>query len=175
MLFAYLPVTRLEHVTNQSAHQRMLANLFHACMRRVLEPLKTAGVDGVLMASGDGVVRRAHPILATFIGDYLEQVLVCCCKTGECLKCIVERTEIGKSEDPSPLRDLDSILSALGELDNGPLAFAWACQEAGIKPVIRPFVENPGISYSDILILIPDSRTVYDLIFTLFILLTLSR
>ena len=38
-----------------------------------------------------------------------------------------------------------------------------------------PVVENPGISYSDILILIPDSRMVYDLIFTLFILLTLSR
>ena len=36
-------------------------------------------------------------------------------------------------------------------------------------------VENPGISYSDIPILIPDSRTVYDPIFTLFILLTLSR
>ena len=36
-------------------------------------------------------------------------------------------------------------------------------------------VENPGISYSDILILIPDSRAVYDLIFTLFILLALSR
>ena len=36
-------------------------------------------------------------------------------------------------------------------------------------------VENPGISYSDILILIPDSRMVYDPIFTLFILLTLSR
>ena len=34
---------------------------------------------------------------------------------------------------------------------------------------------NSGISYSDILILMPDSRTVYDLIFTLFILLTLSR
>ena len=38
-----------------------------------------------------------------------------------------------------------------------------------------PSVENPGISYSDILIPIPDSRAVYDLIFTLFILLTLSR
>ena len=36
-------------------------------------------------------------------------------------------------------------------------------------------VENPGISYSNILILIPDSRMVYDLIFMLFILLTLSR
>ena len=41
--------------------------------------------------------------------------------------------------------------------------------------MIIHLVENPGISYSDILILIPDSRTVYDLIFTLFILLTLSR
>ena len=39
----------------------------------------------------------------------------------------------------------------------------------------RRSVENPGISYSDILILIPDSRMVYDLIFTLFILLILSR
>ena len=41
--------------------------------------------------------------------------------------------------------------------------------------VLQALVENPGISYSDILILIPDSRAVYDLIFTLFILLTLSR
>ena len=45
---------------------------------------------------------------------------------------------------------------------------------AGLPPAM-PLVENPGISYSNILILIPDSRTVYDLIFTLFILLTLSR
>ena len=63
ILLAYLPVTCFEHVTNQAARQRMLSNLFHACMGRVLEPLKTAGVDGVLMSSGDGVVRRAHPIL----------------------------------------------------------------------------------------------------------------
>ena len=36
-------------------------------------------------------------------------------------------------------------------------------------------VENPDIFHSDILILIPDSRMVYNLIFTLFILLTISR
>lgn len=142
ILLAYLPVTRLEHVTNQAARRRMLANLFHACMGRVLEPLKTAGVDGVLMTSGDGVVRRAHPILAVYIGDYPEQVLVCCCKTGDCPKCIAKRDEIGDSDNPSPLRDLDSILSALSELDNGPLAFTRACQEAGIKPVIQPFWQD---------------------------------
>ena len=57
-----------------------------------------------------------------------------------------------------------------------PLSVGWECiglhQVKCMDPLI---VENPGISYSDILILIPDSRAVYDLIFTLFILLTLSR
>ena len=94
------------------------------------------------MSSGDGVVRRTHPILAAFIGDYPEQVLVCCCKTSNCPKCIIERDEIGESEDPSPLRDLNAILSALGKLDNGPLAFIQACQEVGIKPVIQPFWQD---------------------------------
>ena len=141
MLLAYLPVTRLTHVTNQLVCRRMLTKLFHACMRCVLEPLKTAGVDGVLMESGDGVVRRAHPILATFIGDYLEQVLVCCCKTGKCLKCIIECTEIGKSEDPSPLHDLDSILFTLGihnliGLPGGRYQASYPTLLAGLKHLI---------------------------------------
>lgn len=142
ILLAYLLVTHLEHITNQAACQRMLSNLFHACMSCVLDPLKTAGVDGMPMTSGDGVVWRAHPILAAFIGNYPEQVLICCCKTGNCPKCIINQDEIGESKDPSPLCDLDSILSTLGELDNGPLAFAHACQEAGIKPVFHPFWQD---------------------------------
>jgi hypothetical protein len=32
---------------------------------------------------------------------------------------------------------------------------------------VRQFVENPGISYSELHFLIPDSRAVFDLIFTL--------
>ena len=77
-----------------------------------------------------------------FIGDYPEQVLVCCCKTSNCPKCIIKCDEIGESEDPSPLCNLNAILSALSELDNGPLAFAQACQEAGIKPIMRPFWQD---------------------------------
>ncbi|KAG9315401.1 hypothetical protein JVU11DRAFT_4550 [Chiua virens] len=121
----------------------MLSNLFHACMSHVLEPLKTAGEEGVPMTSGDGVIRRVHPVFAVFVGDYPEQVLVCCCKTGDCPKCILKQDEIGESDVPGPLHDLESILSALGKLDtSGPLAFAQACQEAGIKPVIRPFWQD---------------------------------
>ena len=63
----------------------------------------------------------------------------------------------------------------------GPLS--WSCLRIGLnliryhqmKVSVPSDVENPGISYSDILILIPDSRAVYDPIFTLFILPTLSR
>ena len=82
ILLAYLPVTRLEHVTNQAAYWRMLSNLFHACMGRVLEPLKTAGVDGVLMSSGDGVVWRAHPILAVFVTLALLRPYIICLTRG---------------------------------------------------------------------------------------------
>ena len=57
----------------------------------------------------------------------------------------------------------------------------WVPRQSGsrsqgiARPDVDQSVENPGISHSDILILIPDSGAVYDLIFTLFILLTLSR
>ena len=55
----------------------------------------------------------------------------------------------------------------------GPLVLITVNRGTSNDPgnLTQRIVENPGISCSDILILIPDSRTVYDLIFTLFILL----
>ena len=66
---------------------------------------------------------------------------------------------------------------AEGGIEGGEVDISVARRELKKLPLSwgELSVENPGISYSDILILIPDSRTVYDLIFTLFILLTLSR
>ena len=96
ILLAYLPTSRLLHISNKAARRRTLANLFHACMSRVLAPLKSAGVDGIELTSGDGKTRRGHPIVATYVGDYPEQVLVTGCKTGECPKCPLPRDEIGK-------------------------------------------------------------------------------
>lgn len=72
ILLGYLPTTRLEGITNQSQRRRCLANLYHACMRRILKPLEKAGVEGVYMSSGDGLTRRCHPILASVVGDYPE-------------------------------------------------------------------------------------------------------
>jgi hypothetical protein len=61
ILLAYLPTTHLSHVKNQAQRRRILANLFHAGMRRVLYKLKEVGVTGIPMQSGDGIWRHCHP------------------------------------------------------------------------------------------------------------------
>ncbi|KAI0772149.1 hypothetical protein BD413DRAFT_474708, partial [Trametes elegans] len=143
ILVAYLPTSRLLHIPNKASRRRALANLFHACMTRVLSPLADAGLEGMHFATGDGLTRRGHPILATYIGDYPEQLLVMCGKNGECPKCEVHCNDLGASPDTSrPFRDLGNILDALAAIDEGVVAFTKACVQAGIKPVYEPFWEN---------------------------------
>ncbi|KAF8810733.1 hypothetical protein BYT27DRAFT_7253430 [Phlegmacium glaucopus] len=141
ILLAYLPTTRLENVSNKAARRRQLANLYHACMGRVLEPLKSAGVSGIFMATGDGSVHRNHPLLACFSGDYPEQVLTTCTKTGECPTCETPRDKLGEFVEGQNLghRDLERILEALDSFDNDPGGFLEVCSEAGIKPIVEPF------------------------------------
>lgn len=143
ILLGYLPTTRLEHITNKAARRRMLANLFHSCMHQILRPLETAGVEGIKMKSGDGVIRRTHPILASYIGDYPEQTAVTSVKNGECPTCEVDHNELGSITDASQLRDLEKILDALDTLDDDdPTTFTRACRNAGIKPIVHPFWQH---------------------------------
>lgn len=136
---ALTPATRLEHIQNQSSRHRALASLFHACMHKILQPLELVGVTGIELATGDGVVHRCHPLLAIFIGDYPEQCLVTCSK--HCPRCPIAKNELGENHC-FPVRDLDPILEALHSLEDGPTAYAKACEAAGIKPVVKPFWEN---------------------------------
>ncbi|KAI1781898.1 hypothetical protein LXA43DRAFT_907374 [Ganoderma leucocontextum] len=143
ILLAYLPTTRLQHIKSKAARRRTLANLFHVCMARITAPLISAGLEGIEIASGDGVVRCGHPILAVYVGDYPEQVLVTGCKMGECPKCPIARDELGDDTDMSrPFRDLGKVLDALAAADDDPRAFTKACREAGIKPLHHPFWES---------------------------------
>ncbi|KAG6875884.1 hypothetical protein C0992_001897 [Termitomyces sp. T32_za158] len=123
ILLAYLPTSHLMHIDNKAARQCTLANLFHFCMAYILKPLEDTGLYGMQVVSGDGVVRRGHPILASFVADYPEQLLVTCCKNFECPSCEAKHQE-------------------LETLDQGPTEFARACQAASIKPVVKPFWQN---------------------------------
>ncbi|KAG2361073.1 hypothetical protein BDR07DRAFT_1451775 [Suillus spraguei] len=144
VLLAYLPTTRLDHVTNKAAHRRMLANLYHACVGCVLAPLAAAGINGINMRRGDGTVHRGHPLFACFAGDYPEQVLATGIKTTQCLKCDISPDELDLATGIANWqpRDLGAVLDALCALDEGGLAFVRACANAGIKPIVHPFWEG---------------------------------
>ena len=139
VLLAYLPTSKLGHISNKSARRRTLANLFHVCMRYILKPLETAGINGLLMTSGDGIVRHCHPIYATFIGDYPEQLLVTSIKNGQCPTCPVSHDDLGNPDKVAAPRNLDKILDAFNAISQGPTAFTQACREAGVKPTQHPF------------------------------------
>ena len=142
ILVAYLPTTKLGHITNEASRCRSLTNLLHACLRRILSPLETAGMEGVLMSSGDGVTRCTHPILASYTADYPEQVLVTGAKTGECPKGLIHREDLGDNEAVCQLRDLEAILDAMALADDDPAEFAKSCAEERSKPIYRPFWQS---------------------------------
>lgn len=100
------------------------------------------------MSTGEGVCHCCHPLLACYIADYPEEILVCCCKSGECPKCMIPRGDIGKeSQHSHSFQDLEQILDALSLVDDIP-SFHEACKEAGIKPVFEPFWEK--LPYSNV-------------------------
>ena len=78
MLIAYLPITKLEGMTNKTGWHHTLANIFHFCMHTILAPIAVPGETGVAMMSGNGVWCQCHPIFAVFVGDFPEQSLVTC-------------------------------------------------------------------------------------------------
>lgn len=133
ILLAYLPTSRLSHITNKAQRRRVLANLFHACMTQLVEPLRSAGLDGVFLASGDGIQRRCHPVLAVYVGDYPEQCLVPGAFTGDCATCMCKHDNIEDFPCDDPYRDHLKALETLELL--GTPEYAAKCRELNMKPL----------------------------------------
>ena len=155
MLLGYIPTTKLEHINNKTARRRALANLFHACMCRILAPIESYGKTGIPMVTGDGIWYQCHPILATFIGDYPEQSLVTCTYNLRCPKCMVPRDELKSNAITYPLRDPKAAISVYALSDGDPTNFHAACRSASLKPTYHPFWQH--LPFTDIFLSItPD-------------------
>ena len=138
MLVGYIPTTKLEGISVKAARRRVLINLFHGCMQTLLGPLAPHGETGLPMMSGDGTWRQCYPILASFVGDYPEQVLVTCTFYGGCPKCEVPWDQLGDLGTFAS-RDLGKALRTFGLADGNVCTFYAACRDNGIKPVFHPF------------------------------------
>ena len=119
-----------------------MSNLFHHCMQVIVKPLESARCHEILLVSGDGSVRRCFPILAAYVGDYPEQVLVSLVKTSNCPICPAPCDEIDKWESNLEPRDTQKIIDALNSIDKGAAKFTKVCAEAGIKLVQCVFWKN---------------------------------
>ena len=116
-------------------------------MRRIVEPLVNAGTHGCEWASGDGIVRQCHPILAAFVGDYPEQRLVTCCMNGQCLKCVVSLENIDDGILHNE-RNYQEARDTFARSDEHPRNLNEACRRIKLKPVFHPFWED--LPYIDI-------------------------
>ncbi|KAH9161635.1 hypothetical protein EDB89DRAFT_2116804 [Lactarius sanguifluus] len=125
MLIGYVPITKLVGITNKAARRRALASLFHSCMAKVLDPIRVYGETGLAMQSGDGTWRRCHPVFATFVGDYPEQVLVTCIYNG--------------NYNIFPTRNHVDVIDTYLLASEDIRRFRAACREAGLKSIFRPF------------------------------------
>jgi len=129
VLLGYLPTTWLETVNNQAKKWRLLSNIYHACMTRITEPLKSAGEGSVNMSTATGHVHRNHPIFGGFISDYPEQVLNTCTLTGDCPNCGCTHQFLGdfNPDGPRSLHNLDAVLTAIDSFEDDPTNFLQNC------------------------------------------------
>ncbi|KZV68002.1 hypothetical protein PENSPDRAFT_583124 [Peniophora sp. CONT] len=141
ILIAYLPTTKLSKIKNKTSRRRALGNLFHACMRKIFEPVKDYAESGLAMTRGDGVWFRCHPILACYVADYPEQVYVASTLYGDCVPGTTMYNELGGTGSCEP-RDLKKILDVFKLADGPPSQFHAACKANRLRPVHHPFWEQ---------------------------------
>ena len=137
MLAGYLPVTKLECFT-EKRRSNVVHQLFHQCMKTLLEPLKKVGEEGKEMTCADGWVRRVYTILAAYIADFPEQCLVACCMESRCPRCLVQHDERGSPAWSKP-RDQRETIEVLRQRAQGLKPKAFVSQ--GLRAV-NPFWAN---------------------------------
>ncbi|KAG8713983.1 hypothetical protein FRC09_018122 [Ceratobasidium sp. 395] len=120
VVIGYLPVDSFGDVPSKALRQRLRGQLLHWAMHEIMAPLEEAGRTGVEMWGADGRLRRAYPLLASFVGDYPEQCDMACTDQGGCPKCLKRSAHGRGDERRGPPRTTRGTLAAIdGFLETG--------------------------------------------------------
>jgi hypothetical protein len=134
ILLGYLPVSKLECYTeDRRSHEQH--QLFHDCMKLLLDPLEEAGRNGLLMTCADGVRRKVYPLLSAYVADYPEQCLITCVRENSCPICTVT-PKLRGNPAPSEPRNATATLDILTRQAEGEKPAEFKSQNFRL---IRPF------------------------------------
>ena len=87
VILGYLPVDSFKDVSGKTMRTKLRGEFLHRAMEAIMDPLKTAPCEGVLMWCADGRLRRVYPVLAAFVGDWPEQNDMSCTVRSGCPIC----------------------------------------------------------------------------------------
>ncbi|QRW06771.1 hypothetical protein RhiLY_05770 [Ceratobasidium sp. AG-Ba] len=146
VLIGYIPVSQLSNISHEERRREHRWQLFHTCMKAILEPIKEAGLLGEEMLCADGGVRRVHPILAAYIADYEEQVRVACVRDGQCPVCWVPNDKRADILCEYNLRGRHQTLDALDDYWEGN---STAIDILGIRPTDPFWADLPFVEISN--------------------------
>ncbi|KAG1764391.1 hypothetical protein EV702DRAFT_982052 [Suillus placidus] len=107
-------------------------------MAQVLEPLVSAGENGVEVTCPDHQVRRMHPIVAAYVADFPEQCLVACCMENRCPKCTVKHDSCGDMRVSAP-RKRETTMENLRLHSQGEMSSDHFESELGLRAIYSPF------------------------------------
>ncbi|KAG8705479.1 hypothetical protein FRC11_009012, partial [Ceratobasidium sp. 423] len=113
VLLGYLPVDTFPEVSDSDERARLKHQLAHDALAILMEPLRTAAKNGVVMTCADGRERRIYSIPVAFEGDWPEQCGMASADEGGCPVC--EQVFDRHSDYPNlaPLRNPNDTLAAL--------------------------------------------------------------
>jgi len=141
ILIGYIPVSKLERFA-KSKCQFAGYQLFHNCMRSLLDPLREAGTNGVDIVCADGFVRRAYPILSAYVADYPEQCLVACNNERRCPRCVAEYKRLGEPGQ-SVWRESGTVLQAMANAPKGEHSYLLLNQLGGVSMFNETYQNGP--------------------------------
>lgn len=137
VLLGYIPVSKLKSFRDTDEIRKVAVyRLFHDCIQMILEPLISAGKNGVKMTCADSIIRRIFPILAAYVADHPEQCLVACCMENRCPRCVVPRDKRGEHQ-VYPLRDQAATTITLTRHARGEDPYLF--DDEGLRAIHHPF------------------------------------
>ncbi|EUC56571.1 hypothetical protein RSOL_188080, partial [Rhizoctonia solani AG-3 Rhs1AP] len=113
VLLGYLPVDGFSEVKDRDERSRLKHKLVHDAMAILMEPLRRAAEEGVVMECADGRQRRIYPIPAAFEGDWPEQCGMASADEGGCPVCEQDYDHRSHYPNLAPLRTPSGTLAAL--------------------------------------------------------------